>query len=153
MSKVSDIYDAMIVAIDAELTSYDRLVDPYQADENSELISDKAYGISFGPVANTERFLSCNQMTLLQDFEIILVNKILARDNDRSQHDAAYKSLMEDFITLAKTVCNNIQVGGSYQTKFVTHGGIEFLEPAGDSPTSRYLSLNVSITSEFREST
>lgn len=153
MTIISDIYDALITELDSVLTGYTRLVDPYAVEENSELIRDKAYGIAIADVANPERFLACDQMTILQSFDIILINKLFARNNDRAQHDTAFKSISEDFITVAKSMCNNIQIGGSYQTKFVTHGGIEFLEPAGDSTRSRYISLIITVTSEFREST
>jgi len=149
LTKISTIYDGWITLIDAELSGYTRIANPYDPEQNANLILEKGYGVGFGPGSNTGRFVG-KLASIERDFNIVLVNKILALDGDQDNRAAIEKSLFEDQFKLTKALeINPTLAEASIKTFYISDGGIEFLKT--ENTKSKYYLLESVYSSEYLE--
>jgi hypothetical protein len=147
MSKITDIYNAWVALITAELPSYRRLPNPYAADANANVILNKGFGIAVGGGTNTERNLGC-KLSISRDFGIILTKQIAKTDHDTSGRADQEKALFEDQYALIKAVEQDPDLGGTAaKAYYVSDGGLEIL----DLETGRYFVLATQFNVEYFE--
>lgn len=147
MSQISSIYDAWETVIEANLTAYTKIRDPYEPDANPEVLLRKGYGIAIGDGLNSERLLSC-KLSVERTFNIILVNTITATPNNKAAMATLEKNLMEDQFTLINAVEKDAGLNGTVRNvAYQADSGIDFLE--GDS--SRHLLLETQFVVEYFE--
>lgn len=147
MSKVSDIYDAYISFTEAALSSYIRIPNPYDPEQNATLILNKGYGIGIGPADNTER-LAKPKVSIARQFFVILVNQITATRQASSDRGTLEKALMEDAFTLISALEADDSLGGVAKiTKFISDTGIDFL----NNEREKYFSTELTFSTEYFE--
>ena len=150
MTKVSDIYDALNTLISGTLTTYSKLPDPYNVEDNTELFLKKGYGIAFGDDTNTNRKVGCQKITINQQFEIPLMNLVTATDSNATGHASLEKLLLEDKFKIIKALENDNDLSGSaMQARYIGGSAITYLE--GDR--GKYLLTGLFITIEYLEVT
>lgn len=146
-TNVSNVYNAMVVIIEAQLTAYKKLPNPYDPEENSSLRLKKGYGLAFGAGVNTNRYMNC-KIAVDRQFSILLVRQVSKSDHDITGHATLEKSMLEDEFLLIKAFEQDPTLGGvAVKTRFVGDTGIEFLE--GDR--NKYLVLEMELGSEYFE--
>lgn len=146
-TKITAIYDRLITDIEATLTTYTRIPNPYAADQNPELFLRKGYGLGIGPAENTRRLI-CGFFSINRIFTIILVNQILTTDTNSSSRGTFERDMMEDHYSLinALEVDNNLG-GNAVKTMFTSDSGIQFVE--GDM--GKYVMCEITLEVEYLE--
>jgi len=153
MSNLSTIYDALNTAVATALGSdYVKITNAYEPGNNDELLLDKAYGLAFDSAENTEREIGCNSFYVRQGYLVVLVNQLYANEHDTTAMANAEKSLVEDYIKVAKAIGNNVTLSESIATLQAGHGGVDVLAVDQNLVGPKYLVLSIVISTEFRES-
>lgn len=128
MTKISDIYDNLVTAVDTALTGYDQISNPYTPEDNSELFMEKGFGIAFGPGENSERQLAC-RLSVKRTFDVILINLCGTTENNLADVESFQKTMHEDQLLIIKALEKDSDLSNtSAQLKFVDDRGLEFLE-------------------------
>lgn len=127
MSTISTAYDALKVRLQAVLPNHAQLTNPYAADQNSELILRKAYGVKISTVENTNRMVSC-QLSLRRTMEVVITRKYFASEMNRAAKESVEKELLEDAFLVVKDIEKDADLGNNVANiVFVSDNGIEFV--------------------------
>lgn len=149
MSQISDIHAAWITKIEATLTSYVRIPDPYDPEKNNALILNKGYGLGMGPASNTNR-LANPKMSIAREFFVVLTNKITTTESNASARGTIEKGLMEDHFTLVKAIEADPTLGGVCTiSRYISDGGLEFVS----GTRAKHFLVEIVFESEYFEST
>lgn len=105
MSKISDIFDALVIDIAAELPNHNQLTNPYAIEENTSLSLNQGWGLAVGPAVNTFRQLSC-KLSVNRSMIITVTRKFFANELNIAGKDNVVKLLLEDQFLLIKMVEN-----------------------------------------------
>lgn len=149
MSKVSDVYDALVTRVSAVLPTHKRLSDPNFPEANPEKDLVKGWGIAFGPGENTAGTLT-NIMSVRRQFVIIVSRKVQKRDTDAVGRATVEKQLFEDQKLIIADVEGEPTLGNSDAVcvaNYTSDGGIEFVHADKDN----FLKLETVIEIEYRE--
>lgn len=147
MSKISTIHDAIITKIEANLTSYTRLANPYELELNPKTLLRKGYGVAISAGARSNRVVGC-QVSYSRDFNISLINEILTTDDNRALKETAAKDLMEDHFTLlSKFEIDGGLSGVAIDGIVIADSGIQFVE----LDTATYYLIEIEISVEYLE--
>jgi len=149
MGNFSLIYDGLVSLIETKLPEYVRLSDPYDLTNNDSLRLGQGYALGISDGENTERFITCDQLTTRRGFIIGLTRLYAANETDPAARAAIEKSIMEDIRSIWKELqttdhLNNVQVAS---VKYLADTGIEYVF---DDSTSN-ISVVSSISLEFFE--
>lgn len=146
-TKITTIYDNLVLRVQATLPSYFRIPNPYAPDENPELFLRKGFGVGIGPGENTRR-LVCGFFSITRTFTIILINQVLTTDSNSTDRGNFERDLMEDHYSLlnALEVDNNLG-GAAVRLNFTNDSGIQFVE--GDY--GKYTLCEISFDVEYLE--
>jgi hypothetical protein len=127
LTQISDIQDAIVALIAAELPSYFGIPNPYEVDANANLFLQKGYGVGFGPAVNSNRKI-CGKVSIERSFTIILTNQLTAAITDFAGVSAVSKQLFEDQFKLIKAIENDVNLSGAAAKALYTgDGGLEFV--------------------------
>lgn len=148
MTEISTIYEGYVTAIEAALSGYCRIANPYDPEENANLMLRKGYGIGFGPAQNTDRFIDC-RLSLVREFFVVLVQQVALRDNDGEARAVIEKQLFEDQLAIIQAFEADPTLNGAGRpgAKFISDGGIEFLQ----ADKAKYLLIEMQFESEYFE--
>ena len=146
MSKVSDVYDRILLLLETELPSYAQIPNAYDLGANANLFVQKGYAIGFGPAINTEKFTDCN-LSVNRTFSIVLTQQVTANITDFDGVNAVAKQLFEDQYKIIKAIEKDPQLMDTSVTKFTGDGGLEFLT-AGQA---KYFLIEMQFDSEYFE--
>ena len=148
MSKISDIYEAIVSKIETALPTYNRIPNPYDIADNPDILLDAAYGIAVGAGINTQRFVGC-ATTWEREFTIGMINQKVNLENDTIGKASIEKNLLEDHKTLLLAIEKDPSLGGiCIKCYLVSDGGIQYL----DGDRGKFLALEVSLVVEYLES-
>lgn len=126
-TNITGIYNRLITDIEATLTSYTRIPNPYAPEENPELFLRKGYGIGIGTADNTRRLI-CGFFSVKRNFSIMLINQILTTDSNSSSRGDFERLLMEDQYSLLNALeLDNTLSGNAVSTMFSADSGIQFI--------------------------
>lgn len=150
MSKVSDIHDAIVSALSAELPSYARIPNPYAIDENTALFLKRSFGVSIDAGVNTQRFVGCIA-TWARTYTVKLITQVVNTENDvlgranvekdiDNDRDKVFKAFESTYATLGGTVLKAIITDDS---------GIQYIE----GQQGKFLAIEMSLEVEYQEST
>jgi len=149
MSKISDIYDAIITKIGATLPTFQRVPNPYSLDENTAILLRKAFGLAIGAGANTERWVGC-VATWSREFTIGLVTQVVNTENDTLGRAQVEVDLLDAHRALLLAIEADPSLGGLVIKAVITSdGGIEYIQGA----QAKYLALEISLAVEYQEPT
>lgn len=147
MSLVADIYDKLHVIMSTELSTYTRIPNAYEPNENPELFLRKGYGIGYGAGTNTNRQI-CDKFSIRRTYTIVLINQVYSTMTNSSSRGTFESSLMNDQKTLINAIENDITLTGScINARFVGDSGIEYVD--GDS--NKYILIESSFDIEYLE--
>lgn len=147
MTKIATIYDAIVDILEAELTGYTRLPNPYFVDKNVFLYLQKGFGIGIGPGVDTERYTGC-LISWERTFNIILVNQITTTQNNMASREFIEKALIDDHDALRKAFYLNSSLNqNAIKTSIISDSGISFI----DTETLKFLGLEMTLVVEYQE--
>ena len=127
MTKVSEIYDAILASTVATLPTYTQMANPYVVEENPNMLFDKSFGLAFAPGVNTNR-LAKPKLSRALDFDVILINKINFTETNSAAANAQQKDMQEDLLLLQKAYCNDGTINDkASKFEYVADNGIEYI--------------------------
>lgn len=101
MSLVSTYFDALLVRLDALMTSasgWTRIPNPYDVGENADVFLRKGYGLAIGAARNVQA-INCNQI-VERTIRVVICREAMFTDSDATGVDGVVKQLMEDINTV-----------------------------------------------------
>ena len=147
MSKIQEIYDALIVVIAGQLPDYTRLPNPYAVEENTFLHMRSGFGVSIGPGTDTERYLGC-LVTWQRDFTITLVRQVFTTQNNTALRVDLEKDILDDHDNLMKAVYNNSTLSGkAIKTTAIADSGLSFI----DGERLKFLAMEITVQVEYED--
>lgn len=148
MSDISTIHAGYVAVTVAALTSYVRIPNPYDPQENADLLLDKGFGLAIGEDENTGR-MAKPTLSLARQFRILLINQISSHEQDVSGRSDQSLLLMEDAFTLIKAIEGDFTLNGEdHITTYQGSNGISFLI----ADRARYFSTELTFETEYFES-
>lgn len=148
MTKISDIYDALVTVVSTELPDYMRFPNPYVIDTNTFLHQRAGFGISIGPGTDTQRYLGC-LVTWQRDFTITLVRQVLTTQNNTAIRADLEKEILDDHDKLRKAIyLSNTLSGNAIKSTLIADSGLNFI----DGDRLKFLALEMTVQIEYEES-
>jgi hypothetical protein len=99
MSKISTVYTSLVSSITTALSAKTRLHNPYEIEENPEIIRKDAFGIRVLD-ATREDIEFCN-LSLSRSFSIVLVRQFVSLSGKEDGFDSVTALILEDQQTVA----------------------------------------------------
>lgn len=129
MGAISNIYDGLITLIQANTTGYIQLADAYDIGSNDILRIEKGFSLGFLNGANTNRYLTKEELTLERSFNITFTNLYTAIETDPVTRSAIEKQFMEDAFVVWKALEVVSHLGGTQvaNARYVSDEGIQYL--------------------------
>ena len=147
MSKVSDIFDALEVVVEAALPGYSELPNAYVPEQNPKIFMNKGYAIGIGEGANTERLLS-NKQSIDRSFEIVFVNQLNATETNNALIKTQSKQIFEDAFLVLSAIEKDNDLGQlCVKAKYDSDSGLGFM----DEEKQRYFILTMVVSVEYFE--
>jgi len=146
-TKISQIYDAIVDVIEAELTTSVRIPNPYILDINSFLHLKKGFGVAIGPGDDTQRYIGC-LVTWERNFTIAIIQQMVATQNNVGTREVIEKELLDDHDKLRKAFYNNSTLSGKAIKSTITDdGGVSFI----DGDRLKFIALEMNLLVEYQE--
>jgi hypothetical protein len=139
VTTISDIYDAVPVAIEAAISGYTRLPNPYEPERAPESMLAKAYGFTMGPGENPERDLSC-QLQTRRLMAVTLTRAFALGEFDTTARATVEKELWEDHFSLVRTFERGVLSDVCPKCAYISDSGIVYLD-VGEGG-GRYLTIS-----------
>lgn len=147
MSKISTIYDLIVVAVESQLTGYRRLPNPYDIFDNPALILKKGYGIRINDGENTKRYVGCIT-TWVRSFDIIITRQVVNTDSDALGRASIEKEILEAHKLVLHKFESDPSLGGSdIKAEINVDGGIQYIS----EQDSKYLAMVINLNLEYQE--
>jgi len=124
-SKITTIFDNLVTFMETVLPNHARLNDPYQIENNPEMLLRKGWGIQVNDGLDTSRFV-CPEYTLSRNFTLVVVRESPAKDSDPARRESAKLEILEDLHTLlVEAVSENTLYGIALDFKYSSDGGFQ----------------------------
>lgn len=147
MSKISQIYDALVARLVAVLPTYSQLPNPYDIEANNELYLTKGFGVAVGAGARTDRLISC-QKSWERTFNIVLTNQITTTEHNIDANETIQKNLLEDHFLVFEDLEKETTLSAlTIRSQVETDEGLEFV----DLDDARYYAMQITILTEYLE--
>lgn len=152
MTKISLIYGAWIDLIEDTLPSYARITNGLSIEDAPSIVLRKGYAFIPTDGENSERLI-CGNKSYVRSFDIVLVNQVLATENNTTTWDTLIKALHEDVASMFHAVENssilNDMTNGLGTSKITGDSGINFV---ATDEASKYFQIFISAETEYFES-
>lgn len=149
MTKIADIYDAIINKLSTELPAFQRVPNPYALDENTAILLRKAFGLAIGAGLNTERYVGCIA-TWERSYTIGLVTQVVNTENDTIGRASVEKDIVDAHRAILLAFESNSTLDGECIKAVVSDDtGINYIQGA----QSKYLALEITLRVEYQEPT
>jgi hypothetical protein len=109
MSKISTVYSALITAIETAFPGKTRLHNPYQLEENPDLVRKDAWGIKVLE-ADREDIEYCN-LSLNRSFSVVFLRHFVSLSGKEDGFDYVTGQILEDQQTLAQLLFSPTEIG------------------------------------------
>lgn len=93
MSKISNVYDALITETETLFTGKSRLHNPYELIENPEIVRKNAWGLRVETAQNPEQEFC--QISIERTFTMVLVRQFVTLASKEDGFDSVTKELLE----------------------------------------------------------
>lgn len=125
MSKITDVFNNLVTFVGGELIDHTRLNDPYNIEENPEMLLRKGWGIQIDDGVDTNRCIS-PEYYLGRTFTIVIVRESVAKDSDPVRRELSKLDLLEDLhILIAEAVSENTLYQVAVNFKYISDGGLQ----------------------------
>lgn len=149
MSKIAEIYDAIIDKLATLLPGFQRVPNPYALDENTAILLRKAYGLAIGGGTNTERYVGCLS-SWQRDYTIGLVHQVVNTENDTLGRAMIEKDIVDAHRAILLAFETDSTLSGKAIKALISgDGGIDYIQGA----QSKYLALEITLNVEYQEPT
>ena len=147
MTKIADIYDAMVVKIETALPSFTRLPNPYALDENTAVLMRNSYGIAIGSGTNTERYVS-SLTSWQREYTIGLVSQVVSTENDTLGKALVEKNMIDAHRAIFQAFEIDSTLSGiCTKALVVSDSGIEYIT----GNLSKFLAIEITISVDYQE--
>lgn len=147
MTKIADIYDAIINKLSTELPTFQRVPNPYSLDENTAILLRKAFGLAIGAGLNTERYVGC-LATWERSYTIGLVTQVVNTENDTIGRASVEKDIVDAHRSILLAFETDSTLGGECIKAVISDDtGINYIQGA----QSKYLALEITLRVEYQE--
>lgn len=144
-SQILTVYDGIVDLIEATLSTYKRLANPYSVDSNTYIRMEEAFGLAISGGTNTERFVGC-LVTWERTFIIVLVRKITTTQNNIGSREVLEKQILDDAEKLFKAFELNSTLSGTAIKAIVSgDGGVAFV----DADLQKFFQLELTLDVEY----
>jgi hypothetical protein len=138
MSKISSVYDAILVELEALSPGKTRIPYPYSlVDNNARFLSD-GYGVSIGS-SSFEQFEFCDFMTA-REVTVTITKEVFRTDSDYNVIDDITKDLLEDIYKVQKLFYSYNELNVPNDIAKVDLGGVSAVEEVASGKQS-FLSM------------
>lgn len=147
MTKIAEIYDAIVTKLATVLPTFQRVPNPYSLDENTAILLRKAYGIAIGPGTNTERYVGC-LVSWQRDYTIGLIHQVVNTENDTIGRAMIEKDIIDAQRAILLAFETDSTLGGkAIKAVISSDGGIDYIQ----GTQSKYLALEITLNVEYQE--
>jgi hypothetical protein len=147
MRNVLAAYYNLINKIEATLTSYTRIPNPYETSENPSLFLRKGYGLGFSNGENTNRQI-CDKFSVRRSFTLVLINQVFSTEMNSSGRASFERSLMEDHYAIINAIEKDVNLGGKVsQVSYQNDSGIDYVE----NDTEKFILISSTFDIEYLE--
>lgn len=147
-NKITLIHAKIVELIEARLSDYKRIPNPYSIEQNSKLILFKAYGVGIGPGSRVNLEYGCPTAAYERIYNIVLANQMSATAHDIERRAAIETGLIDDFVKVNNIFEKNVTLDGlAYDSAYADDSGIELLE----AEQQRFVTLNVNFVVRYTE--
>lgn len=148
MTKIADIYNAIITLVSTELPTYARIPNPYALDENTALFLKRSFGLAIGAGVNTERYVGC-MVTWQRSYTLSIITQVVNTENDTTGRALVEKDLIDAHRTLLMAFETDSTLGGNcIKSVMLSDGGIQYI----DGQQSKFLAVEIELAVEYQES-
>jgi hypothetical protein len=147
MSKIDDVYNAIVSQLETSLPGWARLPNPYEISENPALILKQAFGVVIGSGINTQRYVGCF-VTWERSYIIGLVTQVVNTENDTTGRANIEKAILNAHRSVFLAFEKNHTIGGAAIKSVVENDeGVNYLvEQQG-----KFLAMELTLTVEYQE--
>ena len=143
MSKLSEIFDALVSRTSSTLPSYIHLSDGLELDKNTNTALVKGYSVVIGDNGPGPEQYGCAVQLFQRNYTISITNAYTMRNNATTRDDAE-KSIMEDLYLVTKSLISTPSLGGiACNVQFVSDSGTEYLNNEYQEFLIAELTLNI----------
>lgn len=148
MSKISTIYDALLLRLGAIFTDKIRIPNAYDVSSNGDVFLRNSWGLRIA----SSNYYEMEYNTYVNDrqFVVVFTREIIKTDTQTAQIDNVTKLLLEDVNTLQKELMNPSQIG--------VHQSIEIIDLSSTTGINevftnneKFLSIEVSFNIKVSE--
>ena len=126
MSKVTAVYDALVLELSSLFPNKTRIPYSYSLGDNNARFLIDGYGLSIG-ASNFEQFEFCNFMNA-RDVSVVLTREVFRTDSDASVIDSITKELMESVYDVQKLFYSYNELGVPNDIAKVDIGSVSAVE-------------------------
>ena len=143
MTAISDIYDGLLTRVSAQLTSHNRLTNPFTIEANNDDFLRQGYTIRVvgGSIADQQSCMLLHRT----DFEVIITREHIAPDFNVGAKDDVIKNLLEDVQLIMDDFEKEPSISGSHDVLYQGHSSIEPVDEEKDN----ILSVIINMTATF----
>ena len=128
MNKQVDVYNGIIALIETLLPEYQRLWNPYDLFENTELYYIKGFSVGYGAGAREDLQLGCPHISINRTLSVNFTRMISGKETDPQERAAQASALIEDSYRVYKEITLQSVIGGqSIKAEFISDSGISYI--------------------------
>jgi len=143
MSKVSTIYDQLLIELQALYPAKTRIPYAYSLPDNNARFLVDGYGLSIG-ASNFEQFEFCDFMNT-REVSVVITKEVFRTDSDASVIDSVTKSLLENVYEVQKLFYSYNELGIPNDIAKVDIGSVSAVEEVISGKQS-FLSMTASFS-------
>lgn len=148
MSKITTVYNQILVKLSELYNGKTRIPNPYSIDRNNDNLLRDGYGLKVG-AASFEPFEFCN-FVVNREFSVILTREMFRLDSSTPEFDDRAVKLLEDVYEVQELFFNYNELGIDAEILKVDLGGVSEITTV-NTDKSNFLSMEVSFTFSIKE--
>lgn len=143
MTKISTVYAALISQIESTFGSKSRLHNPYNLENNPDIVRKNAWGLKVGD-AEPQTLEFCN-LSLSRSYTFILMRQFVTLSSKEDGFDAVTVAMLEDQQSFAQLIFNPTQLGVEDDIEVIEISSISGINEL-ESDEKKYLFTEVTFT-------
>ena len=147
MSDLSTIVDNLAAKVEATLSGYVRVANPYVVERNDQLALARGYGVGIGAGRPQNLYLG-GKRAWERTFNVLLINLVTASPTDASGNATGEKALIEDCRSLARALeLDQTLSGVCTKIDYLGDSGVTLSE----SEIHKYISVSIDFAILYEE--
>jgi hypothetical protein len=128
MSKITNVYDAILNKLTSLYPAKSRLANPYEYEDNADVILKDAYGLKV--MSGTRSDIEMNSLSIGRSFSVVFIQQFASVGAKGTPFDTISKALLEDQQTFLNNINSPTELGQQSNIDFIeidNISGIEFV--------------------------